>query len=100
METELADYAMTSMDVGYGSVSIEDSTRDGIESYYGDNTFECDKSLFSIENQASAFDAVAARQSLVFMGESFREIGDGMSFCSQRCGESKQVKQPAFVLAE
>jgi len=73
METELANYAMSSMDVGYGSISIDDDTREGAESYC-DATCDGDRSLFSIENQATSFDGVAAKQSLQFMGDSFREI--------------------------
>jgi len=87
MESELEHYAMTSMDAGYGSISeavdYSGPSQDGIESNYDDNiTFDGDKSIFSIENQAAAFDATAAHQSFVFMGESLREIGDGLSFCS------------------
>ena len=95
METELANYANASMDVNYGSISVDDETRDGVESHYDDTTLD-DRSLFSIENQATSFDARAAKQSLQFMGESLREIGDGVSFCSPVCCELVQAKQSAY----
>jgi len=103
METELANYAMASMDVGYGSISevLDDNgtSRDGIESNYDDNTtFDGDRSLFSIENQAASFDAIAARQSLEFVGESLREIGDGLSFCSPIRDGRKHAKQPVYTV--
>ncbi|KAL7541631.1 hypothetical protein ACHAXR_011083 [Thalassiosira sp. AJA248-18] len=96
METELANYANASLDVGYGSIPVDDDTHDGIESYYDDITLD-GKSIFSIENQASSFDAIAARQSLQFMGDSLRDIGDGLSFCSPTCGEQRRVKQPVYT---
>lgn len=83
------------MDVGYGSISAEDSTH-GIESYYEeDATFDGDRSLFSIENQATSFDAVAARQSLEFVRGGMREIiADGLSFCSANSDGQWMMKQP------
>ena len=74
MERELAEYAMTSMDAKYGSVSGDKSTCDDI---VDDLSFDGDRSMFSIENQASSFDANAARQCLQFLGEALNEIGDG-----------------------
>jgi len=78
METELANYAMSSMDVGYGSIAVDDDTRNGVESYCDDTNFDCDRSLYSIENQASSFDATAAMQSIQFVGDSLHEIGDDL----------------------
>mmetsp|Transcript_36695 Transcript_36695/g.62480 ORF Transcript_36695/g.62480 Transcript_36695/m.62480 type:complete len:105 (+) Transcript_36695:116-430(+) len=98
METELKEYAMSSMDVGYGSISIDNDTRDGTESYRDDITFDGDRSLFSIENQASAFDAGAARRSLQFMGDSIREINDDLDlgFCNPTCGQGNRVDQSVY----
>lgn len=81
METELANYANAYMDVGYGSMSIDDDTRESMMSVYDNITL--DGTIFSIDNQALSFDAVAARQSLQFMGDSLREVGEtGLGFCN------------------
>jgi hypothetical protein len=89
MERELADYAMSSMDAKYGSITGDESTREDIEEVA---SFDGDSSMFSIENQASSFDASAARQSLQFIGEALNEIGDGLASAAnvlrQKCSNA------------
>ena len=63
METELADYAMASMDVGYGSVTFDDSHAGG-ESRLIDASLDCNGSIYSIQNQRSSFDGTAATAAL------------------------------------
>ena len=103
METELAQYAMSAISNGYGSCSIDDDMV-RVDAYspndtdsFGGDTLDGDMSLYSIENQATSFDAVAARQSLRFMRGALREIGD--SFVSrQTCGlQNDQVKKTACI---
>ncbi|KAL9183619.1 hypothetical protein ACHAXT_004475 [Thalassiosira profunda] len=93
METELAKYANASLDL-YGSFSVDDDTRAGIESVA---TLDGDRSLFSIENQATAFDAKAAVESVHFLGDALGEVGD-LSFCGQtaRGNLRRRARQPAY----
>lgn len=58
METELAAYAESRMQV-VTQILIDD-----------------EGSIVSIEDRMTSFDAGAARQTIRFMGEAFREIGD------------------------
>ena len=93
METELAKYANASMDL-YGSFSVDDDTRAGIESVA---TLDGDKSLFSIENQVTAFDAKAAVESVHFLGDALGEVGNSLTFCGPARGNLRQrARQPAY----
>ncbi|KAL7532930.1 hypothetical protein ACHAWF_004288 [Thalassiosira exigua] len=94
MEAELATYASSSLDIGqYGSIA---DTGRSDKSYSED--VDGDLSLFNIENQASSFDAIAARQSLVFLGDSLREIGDDLSCTGATCGRRHELaKEPVLT---
>lgn len=59
MEAELAQYA---------------------ESRMQESRLDEDDSIVSIEDRITSFDAGAARESIQFMGEAFREIGDEIRF--------------------
>ena len=97
METELADYAMASMDVGYGSVTFDDSHAGG-ESCLIDPSFDCDGSIFSIENQRSSFDGMAASAALQFVGDSLREIRDDrLPFLRRARSERRGVAGGSFA---
>jgi len=88
METELKNYASG---VGIGSIaSVEDSID---HSYIGDTTFDGDVSLFSIDTQATAFDARAARGSLYFMKEALGEINESLSCCAPL----ENIKQSSYT---
>ena len=63
METELARYAETALEKDEPSVTSEDSW-----------SMAGDASLMSIEERAHYFDAHAAEQSLMFLGEAFKEV--------------------------
>jgi len=63
METELARYAKTALEKDEPSVTSEDSW-----------SIAGDVSLMSIEERAHYFDAHAAEQSLMFLGEAFKEV--------------------------
>ena len=63
METELARYAETALEKDEPSVTSEDSW-----------SMAGDVSLMSIEERAHYFDAHAAEQSLMFLGEAFKEV--------------------------
>jgi len=63
MEMELARYAETALGKDAPSVTSEDSW-----------SLAGDESLVSIEERANYFDARAAEQSLMFLGEAFKEV--------------------------
>lgn len=88
---------MASMDVGYGSVTFDDSLAGG-ESCRRDASFDCDGSIYSIQNQRSSFDGKAATAALQFIGDSFREIkNDGLLLYRPSRGERRRATDGSFA---
>ena len=68
MEKELAKYAETKM----STIANQQQNRDSADEL----TVADDESLVSLEDRFSTFDATAAQESLYFIGEVFRGMGE------------------------
>ena len=87
MDEELARYAESEINQKYGTQrqmipSGDSCSSIGVETLFDDMasiTHGGDESIMSIEDRMVSFDAAAAQQSLSFIGDAFREIGEELS---------------------
>jgi len=74
MDAELAQYAKNMVD----NIQTESSSAASYYDDYDDSTI-ADESIVSIEDRMTSFDDQAARESIIFLGDAFREIGEELS---------------------
>jgi len=86
MDTELARYAQTKIN----GISVKEDVRQN-EDELDDLTIADQESLVSLEDRMTTFNAAAAHQSLSFLGDAFREIGEELSHLNRRSGQHYEV---------